>query len=938
MKEGNNGRLALHSAWALSSFFRSAADSDSSSSASSDEEELRSSGSESESDAPAPKTAAAAAKPKRNLLRKTGSDSDSSDSDSDSESESESDSDSDEEPMQQETKKPARSRFLRSEGAAADSDDSSDDERAKVVKSAKSKRADEVDASVKTIENGVKINDWVTISNEFDKLVRLAARQTNTAEPIPVGFFKILSSLDEMVASAQGNRKKMNATNAKALNSMKQKVKKAQREHEGQLNKYRADPEEFERSLNAPAVAAAAAAAAASAPKKKGPMAVAADAEGDDDGFETVGAKGAKGAAGAKEPTSSEGIYKALAQVLEARGRKNTDRGEQIRTLEGLLKVATTTYQKVRVILALIASHLDYNLATSAYMPLESWTAAREQLDALVAILTEDPSYAVRENAPDYDDQVERAPSQDEPVVVVRGSVVSLVERLDDEFMKSLQNLDPHQGEYIDRLKNEKVIYATIVGAQVLFEKTGEREHLDRTVMRRLEHIYSKPDLVTRALEASLPSVASKSTIWASQVGTSTESSFSALALVRALCIRLYKTDNSLLRTRAMLSHIYHYALHDDYYTARDMLLMSHLQDTVGNADVSTQILYNRTVVQVGLCAFRLGLIREAQSTLQEIFATQRVKELLAQGVQAQRYTTLTPEQEKAERQRQVPFHMHINLELLEVVYLVSSMLLEVPLMAQAGSDPEQLKKKVVSRTFRRMLDYANRQVFVGPPENKRDHVMQATKALQQGDWQKCVELVHAIKVWSLMPNEKDVKDMLARKIQEEGLRTYLFTYSSIYSTLSLAHLASIFDLPLSTATSIVSKMIWDETLAASLDQVAGVVVLHHAASSSSSGSVAADGGELSHLQRLALQLVDRATQLTDSSERYLESKLSQGEQRADGVRGDGQGGGDHRGGRDGQQRERRGGGRGGRGGAGRGRGGAMGRFNSGALGRTVQV
>ena len=146
-------------------------------------------------------------------------------------------------------------------GAASDdSDDSSDDERAKVVKSAKSKRVDEVDASVKAIENAGKINDWVSISNgtsppsqvlernspfstfflEFDKLVRLVSRQANTSDGIPSGFYKILSNLDEMLVSAQGNRKKMNATNAKALNSMKQKVKKTQREHESQLNKYKA--------------------------------------------------------------------------------------------------------------------------------------------------------------------------------------------------------------------------------------------------------------------------------------------------------------------------------------------------------------------------------------------------------------------------------------------------------------------------------------------------------------------------------------------------------------------------------------------------------------------------------------------------------------------------------------------------------------------------
>ncbi|KAL4073999.1 eukaryotic translation initiation factor 3 subunit 8 N-terminus-domain-containing protein, partial [Scleroderma yunnanense] len=750
---------------------------------------------------------------------------------SDSSSDSESSSDEDESDDDDE------------KGGKSDDEGSEDEDTKRVVKSSKDKRLDEIEATGKTMDNALKINDWIAISAEFDKLLRLVQRQSNSAEPISPFFVKTIitleSSLNAALAKEKEAKKKMNAMNARALNSMKQKIRKTVKEYEQETREYQAEPDAFERKF-----------AAHNQPQKKKAKTTVSDDSDDepeaDDRFTTVG-KGGKAM-----QFTVDTIFKTLKIIHEARGKKNTDRSEQIRILEKLLEVAVTSYQHIRVLLALVSSRFDYNSSITSYMPIELWQDAQREVDQLISIVAKDSSYAVEENTEDYDELLERSPdTEPSGIVRIRGSIISFIDRLDDEFTKSLQNIDPHGTEYIDRLKDEKILYRTICRAQAYYESSKQSDPLGRVVMRRLEHIYSKPDAVVNALESSLAT----SDVLPNIALVSTSSN-----LIHSLCVHLYKVDNSLLRTRAMLFHIYHHALHNDFYTARDMLLMSHLQESIHSADVATQILYNRTVVQLGLCAFRSGLIREAQATLQDIFATQRVKELLAQGVHQQRYQTqLTPEQERIERSRQLPFHMHINTELLEAAFLVSSMLVEIPLLASIES--EEQKRKTISKPFRRLLDFADRQVFTGPPESTRDHIMQASKALQEGEWERCRDLIQSIKIWSLMPEATSVKEMLAKRIQEQGLRTYLFTYAPYYSTLSLPLLSRTFSLPLRTVTSVISKMIWNEELPASLDQSTGVVVFHRI--------------EHSRPQQLVLLISEKVNAMVEHNEKILDTKLS---------------------------------------------------------------
>ena len=48
-----------------------------------------------------------------------------------------------------------------------------------------------------------------------------------------------------------------------------------------------------------------------------------------------------------------------------------------------------------------------------------------------------------------------------------------------------------------------------------------------------------------------------------------------------------------------------------------------------------------------------------------------------------------------------MPFHMHINLELMECIYLVSAMLLEIPYMAAHEFD---MRRRLISKSYHYQL------------------------------------------------------------------------------------------------------------------------------------------------------------------------------------------------------------------------------------------
>lgn len=818
-----------------------------------------------------------------------------------SESEDESDSREEESDNEQEIKVPTK--FGRGTAAAESSDSESEAPQKRVVRSARDRTIDELQNTANKIKNAMNINDWSVIHTEFDKLNKqLQKAQTVLAkEGTPRFYFKSLVTLEDFVKKTHENKdKKMTSTNLKAFNTFRNFLKKHNKNYEKQIEEYRKNPDEEEKKrgsdneaneneededfFDTPAASSQPKLIAsplddedeeeeeeeeeesdeseeeASGPskwmlkageKKEEPKKKEKEKKDKEPKDRVKKVKKVQPAEGAeKKPTemNEEDIKKKLGEILAARGKRNTDPYKQIQSLTDLVNYASNKGAELQleILTHLISSQFDVNRSATGSMPVTLWKACHDNLTKMLNILEQNPAIALHDV--DVDDKPAAFSAdgesdgfemeEEQELKLVSGNLVAFIQRLDDEFTKSLQSIDPHTKDYIQRLQDEASFLELAERGQTYYEKTNKPRQAARIAARRVEHLYYKSDAHSGAPAAEVKD--------------------DSKVLLDKLAHLIYNNGDERSKTRTILCQIYHHSLHDRFYQARDMMLMSHLQESIGRTDIPTQILFNRTMVQLGLCAFRSNLIKQAHSCLMEICSSRRIKELLAQGTNTS-FTDRSPDQEKLERKRQLPYHMHINLDLVDAVHLISAMLLEIPNMAQNALDT---KKKVISRTFRNLLDYFERQVFTGPPENTRDVIMTAAKGLQRGEWKQTVELLLGLPIWAFLQNSDKVKEALKRKIQEEGLRTYIFTYSSYYDSMSLNQLAESFELSKNTIHSLVSKMMISEELHAAWDQPTAAIVMHKA--------------EATRLQYLALQLAEKAATFVENNERLLEAKTGQ--------------------------------------------------------------
>eukprot|EP01054_Gregarina_sp_Poly1_P002338 Gregarina_sp_Poly_1__2337@NODE_1624_length_3685_cov_330_950802_g1071_i0_p1_GENE_NODE_1624_length_3685_cov_330_950802_g1071_i0NODE_1624_length_3685_cov_330_950802_g1071_i0_p1_ORF_typecomplete_len944_score184_73eIF3c_N/PF05470_12/6_1e131PCI/PF01399_27/1_3e04PCI/PF01399_27/8_9e08DUF842/PF05811_13/3_5e02DUF842/PF05811_13/0_22FUSC/PF04632_12/11FUSC/PF04632_12/0_41MCU/PF04678_13/1_2e02MCU/PF04678_13/6_3_NODE_1624_length_3685_cov_330_950802_g1071_i06213452 len=564
--------------------------------------------------------------------------------------------------------------------------------------------------------------------------------------------------------------------------------------------------------------------------------------------------------------------------IVAVRGKRGQERIEQVtmlrrlRDMSQLKRLAQTTFE---ITVYLVTLGLDLS-ATGGLPPATAqWQEVHGDLCDILDLLLANPdakfqlsstSEALADSeqalaAEEGEDQLVKSHKEHQNL---RSIILSFIERLDDHLLKALQAADPHTKEYQDRLIQTVDMVALLWKAWVfynskVFDKPPESY---RTALKLIEHLYYLPDrlaiskwkLVERRISES------KSDISAAMENFQPPTDRPSQA-VQDLCQYVIKTcppSAPRIILRAYLSAIYNLAISDEFWTAHLLFTSSNLNELATAGDVADQILYNRTLTQIGLAAFRQGKVQLSFQSLADICGSNKQRELLAQGVSVVKGYEKTAEQEKAERRRLLPAHMHINLDVVETVYNICAMLIEIPTMC--GS-PQNYDFRSRPSRFRRALEQFEKSST--PPESSRESVIAGAKCLLKGDWAGCKNFIFKLAIWdSVNPAEtrEAVQNLILHHIKSVALKAYILTYSPVYDSMSVQHICTMFELDRDDVYSLVSKMIVSQELSAFWDAESETILINRT--------------QPTKLQSSALTLVDQISALLDQSETLQSTKL----------------------------------------------------------------
>ena len=122
------------------------------------------------------------------------------------------------------------------------SDDSdSDSDNVRVMRTDNEKKVDNIKKSCKNIRSYIDNNEWLLVKKEFDSIHELYEKAESLLRKdnnIPIFYYQTLNHLDKSVTEMINDSGDLDALNIKALNPLRQKLRKLTKSLGDEYNKF----------------------------------------------------------------------------------------------------------------------------------------------------------------------------------------------------------------------------------------------------------------------------------------------------------------------------------------------------------------------------------------------------------------------------------------------------------------------------------------------------------------------------------------------------------------------------------------------------------------------------------------------------------------------------------------------------------------------------
>ena len=290
---------------------------------------------------------------------------------------------------------------------------------------------------------------------------------------------------------------------------------------------------------------------------------------------------------------SEHEINKCLTEVAQRRATMDIAKLQtDILTLKYCLGDDLSEIKQLDIIIVLL--NLRNELTESYCMERDMWQASYSNLTKFLQIVTNNPN--IRDGkVTNYLKNAEQKYTKEELMDLIKSNIMNI----DQQWNIAVRLLDQHDLEYELRLRDENELLKLMNSCINYFQNQGNAKIVGEISFRFLEHIYhNSQQMITKIRERVHDYIVPED----------------SQAFIRKLARYIYDSSpHEKYIAKTALYEAYNYAINDEYIKAKDLMLMSKIPETHGMSEGTILMVYNRSLVQLGICAFRKGMILEAK-------------------------------------------------------------------------------------------------------------------------------------------------------------------------------------------------------------------------------------------------------------------------------------------------------------------------------------